>query len=390
MDELLVFSVEGTAEWRRRMASEHPGDASRNLAAADLLTRLAQELRSLEGTSLHRRADAVLTNDNDGENAFDEIISTATRAVGFSRLPESGHEFLEELILELEHENAHGRQEHKPLPDQPPALEVVRTPRFPNGITIAGLRVQPIPVQKETMAFWFMEHYAPATDTYFGFGEATTTQSSAILNTSPLNTFALNQGPKIAGFGQGTFFNGGRAPELLKKTFEAGVGPALIEAVSAMFDGLWVLKPPKQPVTSYATAEDVRAAISGALDAFGARFREMTPEHGGIGHNGPSEDEPVTADEKAVVLRSVAAMRLAISSGGDPSVLDAVWSGLSGITAKLGDWAVKQVDMFFNSFTPAAGKALGEKWPYVLMVTVDVYYEGAHITDLIAMLLKLK
>jgi hypothetical protein len=46
--------------------------------------------------------------------------------------------------------------------------------------------------------------------------------------------------------------------------------------------------------------------------------------------------------------------------------------------------------MFFNNFSPAAAKALGDKFPYILLAEVDIYYEGAHITDLIAMLLKMK
>ena len=279
-------------------------------------------------------------------------------------------------------------QEKKPLSDQPPALKVIRTPRFPDGITVGGLRTQPISVQKETMAFWFLAHHTAATGIYFGFGEAT--PEAGVLDVSKLGNFTLDRGPRIGGFDEGTWFNGGRAPELLKKIFEAGAGPAPIEEVADMFGGLWEVKQLEESVTTYATAEDIRAAIAVALDSFEARFQALTPEHGGMGHNGPPEDEPVTFEEKVTVLKAVSDMRLAVSSGDDPSVLDAVWSGVSAIAAKLGNWALKQVDTFFTNFTPAAGKALGEKWPYILMAAVDVYYERAHITDLITMLLKLK
>lgn len=102
MDELLVFNVEGTAEWRHRMASEHPDDAKRNLAAADLLTRLAEEIRAFEGSALHQRVAALLVRDDDG--AFSEIISQATRNVGFRSFPESGEQFLKELIGDLKSE----------------------------------------------------------------------------------------------------------------------------------------------------------------------------------------------------------------------------------------------------------------------------------------------
>ncbi len=109
MDELLAFNVEETAEWRHRMALEHPDDAERNLAAADLLTRLAQELRALEGSALHQRAAALLSTDIDTTAASSTIISEATRAVGFRSIPGSGEEFLEELIRDFENELARDR-----------------------------------------------------------------------------------------------------------------------------------------------------------------------------------------------------------------------------------------------------------------------------------------
>jgi hypothetical protein len=80
----------------------------------------------------------------------------------------------------------------------PPASKLIKTPRFPDGISVGNLRRESLPVQKETMATWFLSHYVPATGTYFGF--AGPPQGSTVLNTSPLNTFALNQGPRIAGF----------------------------------------------------------------------------------------------------------------------------------------------------------------------------------------------
>jgi hypothetical protein len=104
IDELLVFKVESAADWRRRLALEHPDDAERNLAAAESLTRIAQGLRALEGGALHRRADALLTDPSNLERPFDEIIRQATNAVGFRRPPESADEFLRELIHDFERE----------------------------------------------------------------------------------------------------------------------------------------------------------------------------------------------------------------------------------------------------------------------------------------------
>lgn len=264
------------------------------------------------------------------------------------------------------------------------------TPRFPAGIKGSDLAGVDEAIQRETMAVWYLANFVPATGTYFGFAEAQPTPGSAVLNTSPLNAFALNSFPRVAGFGQGTWFSGGRAPELLRAEFRENVTADAVSAVATVFEGLWEWKP-EEPATTFSTSEDVRAAITGALDAFEARFKAMTtPEHGGMGHNGPPEDEPVTSEEKVVVLRAVSDLRMAVSSGSGQSILAAVWTGTAAITTKLGGWVLKQVDAFVNSFMPAAGKALGEKLPYLLIAAVDVYYEGAHITDLIAVLLKLK
>lgn len=262
------------------------------------------------------------------------------------------------------------------------------TPRFPSGIKGSDLAQAGETIQRETMAFWYLANLVPATGTYFGFAEAQPAAAGA-LNTSPLNTFALDSAPRIGGFGQGRWFNGGRAPELLRNEFGGNVSGEAIAAVAAVFDGLWEWKP-EQPAVTHTTPEDVQVAIAAALDAFENRFRAMTPDHGGIGHNGPPENESVTPREKVFVLKAVSDMRLAVASGSAPSTLDTLWSGVRGIITKLGAWALNQIDTFFENFTPAAGKSLGEKYPYILLAAVDVYYEGAHITDLISMLLKLK
>jgi hypothetical protein len=263
------------------------------------------------------------------------------------------------------------------------------TPRFPAGIKGSDLVQADEAIQRETMAVWYLANVVPATGTYFGFAGPQPEQGSALLNTSRLNTFTLNSIPRVGNFGHGTFFDGGRAPELLRAEFGDNVTVDAISAVATVFEGLWEWKQ-EQPVPTYATGEDLRTAIAKALDAYEAQFRAMVPEHGGLGHNEPPDDEPVTAEEKMVVLKAVSNLRMAVSSGSDVSVLEAVWSGAAGIAAKLGSWMLNQIGTFFDTFTPAAGKAFGKKSPYLLMAAVGVYYEGLHITDLITMLLKLK
>jgi hypothetical protein len=46
IETLLVFDVESTAEWRRERAERFPEDAKRNETAANLLDRIAADLRA--------------------------------------------------------------------------------------------------------------------------------------------------------------------------------------------------------------------------------------------------------------------------------------------------------------------------------------------------------
>jgi hypothetical protein len=51
----------------------------------------------------------------------------------------------------------------------PPALTLSQTSRFPDRIAAGVPSREPLPVQNETMAAWFLSRYVPATGTYFGF-----------------------------------------------------------------------------------------------------------------------------------------------------------------------------------------------------------------------------
>jgi hypothetical protein len=50
-------------------------------------------------------------------------------------------------------------------------------------------------------------------------------QGSAVLNTSPLNIFAINHGPRVAGFNQGTWFTGERAVRAASQGLRDGRRP---------------------------------------------------------------------------------------------------------------------------------------------------------------------
>jgi hypothetical protein len=99
IDELIVFNVESTADWRRQTAERFPED-HRNVEAVEILERLAPELRALEGTALHEHV-ARLAEEEEGGN-YSGILSELLRTVGFRSFPSSGMDFLDEFVLNLE------------------------------------------------------------------------------------------------------------------------------------------------------------------------------------------------------------------------------------------------------------------------------------------------
>lgn len=98
IDELIVFNVENTAYWRRQTAERFPED-HRNVEAAEILERLAPELRAIEGTALHGRIAQFAEKDEDGN--FSSILSEMLRAIGFQSFPLSGNDFLDEFLINL-------------------------------------------------------------------------------------------------------------------------------------------------------------------------------------------------------------------------------------------------------------------------------------------------
>jgi hypothetical protein len=108
INETLHYQIESTADWRRMKAIEFPQD-TRNLKAAELLERLAEEVDKLDGSDLEKRIDALWDrwrelDDDDGLKILEELnedISSSLRSVGFHGCP-SGTEFLESYCETLE------------------------------------------------------------------------------------------------------------------------------------------------------------------------------------------------------------------------------------------------------------------------------------------------
>jgi hypothetical protein len=94
-----LIDVGGTANWRRLKAEEYPND-DRNVEAADLLGRLANNSPNLDGSEVHRRIETAYFADAT-PGRFSEVVSEELRNVGFHSWPESGRDLLEGIANRL-------------------------------------------------------------------------------------------------------------------------------------------------------------------------------------------------------------------------------------------------------------------------------------------------
>jgi hypothetical protein len=95
---LLMTDLFYTAEWRRERAKEFPDD-HRNIAAAELLEKLAARADDIRGTDLERRYFKVL--ESDGHRCCDTESETL-RAVRFHSWPANATEFFDGLVTKFE------------------------------------------------------------------------------------------------------------------------------------------------------------------------------------------------------------------------------------------------------------------------------------------------
>ncbi len=96
---LIANDVELEADRRSMKAAEFPDDAERNLEAAALLYRIAADLKTLEGSHLHWRVQALCSANCE---RYSETLSELIRAVGFRSSAKTGLEFLDELLFLLD------------------------------------------------------------------------------------------------------------------------------------------------------------------------------------------------------------------------------------------------------------------------------------------------
>ena len=231
---------------------------------------------------------------------------------------------------------------------RPLAEWAYRTPRFPQGIKGSDLLDAASEVQRETMVVWFLANHVPAMGPYFGFSGPTPTQTTGPLNSYAPNSMPPNQSIEIVGFGQGPFFSGGRAPDLLKSEFSEFLPEAVVLETAELFDGLWQ-RTPLEPFVDFEkqTPDEQKTTLVTILDELMETMRKIRPAYGGIGHNGPPS---ITEAETRIVLRATAETRLAVLSS-DYDAAHLIWESIAPIVKRIGSDIAKQVENYCTKFT---------------------------------------
>ena|SRR6478672_3998221 len=103
--EDLATELENTAEWRSEKTEQFPDDP-RNAEAADLLMKVAANLRSIDGTPEAKRfealhdfvfAEGTLDETSDAFRLCERWNEYRSR-IGFDHYPDSGKEYLDDLM----------------------------------------------------------------------------------------------------------------------------------------------------------------------------------------------------------------------------------------------------------------------------------------------------
>jgi hypothetical protein len=260
------------------------------------------------------------------------------------------------------------------------------TPSHPKGIKGTDLKIADAAVQRETLLVWFLQNYTPETGPVFGFADAAhpPRPAAGTLNSAPLNTTALNGslpggsprtsrpdgargfganfgsdwgGARVAGFGQAPFSSGSPAIDLLKAEFSNLVADTTLATVSGVLPGLWVPRPEDFSLDGHPPQAELSSALSAILDEIDRLVGALPLKPAGRDHNRsplglveleglPDEFLPVTANEREIVLRATADVRLALTSE-DPSALSIAWQEALPALKKIGEFVTSQVRMLY-------------------------------------------
>ncbi len=103
-----------------------------------------------------------------------------------------------------------------------------------------------------------------------------------------------------------------------------------------------------------------RREILARIEELENELRQLAPEHGGMGHNNPPQDEKAEAQDAAViatVAEATTALRIELAKE-DPDVIEVAKSG--SVLRNIGSWLAGKGDTFADEFAKNLGKSLGD------------------------------
>ena len=98
-DPIEAIELERTADWRIRKLGENPGDAE-SARAAELLQRLADNLRAMTGSATYKEYQAICgwLDEFDGMAELAEYAHDYRLRIGVDKFPRNGEDYLRVLI----------------------------------------------------------------------------------------------------------------------------------------------------------------------------------------------------------------------------------------------------------------------------------------------------
>jgi hypothetical protein len=94
-----AIELERAADWRIRKLGENPADSA-SAAAANLLQKLADDMRGLAGSPLYREYQAICgwLDESDGTAELAAYAQDYRARIGIVKFPADGEEYLRVLI----------------------------------------------------------------------------------------------------------------------------------------------------------------------------------------------------------------------------------------------------------------------------------------------------
>jgi len=241
------------------------------------------------------------------------------------------------------------------------------TPRFPDGIKRDQLRWRPPAIQIQTILSWFTRNYEQPRGPYFGLAVAIGTEPKVSGIDDPVagvtgtfdGTLEFDSNAQfitvqddaqvrtVSLLGEAPLCDGGTSDTFLAAELAEALDEGILVYMAKALPGQWVPMTDSMSILSGAESEDLRTGSVRLLDELDHDLRSVPERNVDRWDNGPPEklpdDSPIVAlEEREIVLRATADMRIALSSK-DFSRANERWDIASAVLAKVTGALVEEI-----------------------------------------------